>query len=79
MRDYYIPREIGAFMGVSDQMVRVSLKQSAPGWEDIPYYGDSHLRIPKAAFREWWLTHMGKELVQTVDISEIRRKKRRRA
>ena len=78
-RDYYIPDEIGSFLGVDAQMVRVSLRQNAPGWEDIPYYGDTRLRIPKKGFSEWWLKHTGEELTQTVDISQIKRKKRRRA
>lgn len=79
MRDYYIPQEIGQFLGVNAQMVRVSIRQGAPGWEDIPYYGDKMLRFPKASFHKWYLDHTGEELVQTVDISEVRCKKRRRA
>lgn len=75
-RDYYIPKEIGEFLGCSDMMVRVSIRQQAPGWEDIPYYGDTQLRFPKASFRKWYLDHTGEELVQTVDISEIRKRRR---
>lgn len=53
-KPYMTPKEVGQLLGVSDMMVRVSLKQNAPGW-DFPYVmSGRNCRIPRAAFMEWF-------------------------
>jgi hypothetical protein len=54
VKPYMIPEEVGKMLGVSAQMVRVSLRQGAPGW-DFPFVlAGSYIRIPRAAFMEWY-------------------------
>ena len=37
-RTYATPLEAAQLLGTSAQMVRVSLRQRAPGWESLPFY-----------------------------------------
>lgn len=37
-RTYATPTEAAQLLGTSPQMVRVSLRQRAPGWENLPFY-----------------------------------------
>lgn len=61
-RDWYTPSDIAYFMGVSPNMVRVSLRQRAPGW-DFPFYScGRNIRIPCAAFDRWYRERYGKEI-----------------
>lgn len=37
-RTYAVPREAAKILGCSEHMIRVSLRQRAPGWENLVYY-----------------------------------------
>ena len=53
-RPYLTPVEVAAYLGVSPQMVRVSLVQGAPGWNFPFVKSGSYIRIPKEAFINWY-------------------------
>lgn len=62
MSDEYTPKEVGRILGVSDQMVRVSLRQKAPGWDFYWYSVGTWIRIPKASFERWYQARYGKSI-----------------
>lgn len=50
----YTPAQAAKILGVSPQMVRVSINQRAPGWETLPYYKTGrNIHIPKEGFWIW--------------------------
>lgn len=54
MKNYLTPAEAAAIIGVSPQMVRVSLKQAAEGWKSLPYFKcGRNIRIPRTGFERW--------------------------
>ncbi|MBQ7990133.1 MAG: helix-turn-helix domain-containing protein [Oscillospiraceae bacterium] len=58
-KGYYTPKEVGKILKTSDQMVRVSLRQNAPGW-DFPYIAMGRcIRIPVKTFDEWYKERYG--------------------
>lgn len=53
-RTYYTPQEAAEKLGTSAQMVRVSLKQGAKGWERLPFFMcGRNIKIPREGFDEW--------------------------
>ena len=52
--NYLRPADVAQIMGTSPMMVRVSLKQGAPGW-NFPYIMcGNRMKIPKTPFYEFF-------------------------
>ena len=53
-KNYLTPQEAATQIGVSAQMVRVSLNQQADGWRSLPFFKcGREIRIPKTTFERW--------------------------
>lgn len=53
-KPYMTPDDVAKLLGVNPQMVRVSLKQRAAGW-DFPFtMCGRNIRIPRDGFMTWY-------------------------
>lgn len=61
-KDYMTPQELADILGTSAQMVRVCIRQAAPGWENIKYVScGNRIKISRKSVQEIMDTGVNQE------------------